>query len=93
MPWLLAIVDSVCLQDPLLPPTVTDQIRLWENEKNRIQSSDGFLYTDFQTQGDYDLVKNYADQLGVVIWAADPTMPQPGCWRFFVTEEGHGPLR
>lgn len=28
-------------QDPLLPVTVTDQIRLWEREKNRVQTEQG----------------------------------------------------
>lgn len=29
------------LQNPLLPVTVQDQIRLWELEKNRLKSQDG----------------------------------------------------
>jgi transcription initiation factor TFIIH subunit 4 len=29
--------------EPLLPPTVVDQIRLWELEKNRIRAQDGQL--------------------------------------------------
>jgi transcription initiation factor TFIIH subunit 4 len=28
-------------QNPLLPVTVQDQIRLWELEKNRLKSSEG----------------------------------------------------
>ena len=71
-------------QTPLLPPTVVDQIRLWELEKNRVTEDEGYLYEDFRTQSDYDLVINYAKQLGVVLWEA------PGQARkFFVTMEGH----
>lgn len=80
-------------QDPLLPPTVTDQVRLWENEKNRIQNSDGYLYVDFTSAADFKLVRDYAAQLGVIVWEASPSLPPPSCWKFFVTEEGHAPIR
>lgn len=81
------------MQDPLLPPTVTDQIRLWESEKHRLQASDGFLYDDFRAAADFKLVRDYAQQLGVIVWEADPSLPPPTCWRFFVNEQGHGPIR
>ncbi len=29
------------LQTPILPPTITDQIRLWELEKDRLQFTEG----------------------------------------------------
>jgi len=80
-------------QDPLLPPTVTDQIRLWELEKNRVQSNNGYLYDDFRAEGDFNLVRDYARQLDVVVWEASPDLPSPACWRLFVTEEGHPPIR
>ncbi|KAL9714490.1 RNA polymerase II transcription factor B 52 kDa subunit [Leucoagaricus gongylophorus] len=54
--------------NPLLPVTVQDQIRLWELEKNRLKSSEGYLYTSFTSQADYELVLNYARQLDVVLW-------------------------
>ncbi|KDQ17691.1 hypothetical protein BOTBODRAFT_29852 [Botryobasidium botryosum FD-172 SS1] len=53
---------------PLLPVTVQDQIRLWEREKNRVQADEGFLYTGFASQIDYEYVLNYARQLDVVVW-------------------------
>lgn len=34
-------------QDPLLPPTVVDQIRLWELEKNRIRDQEGAIHRLF----------------------------------------------
>jgi len=80
-------------QDPLLPPTVTDQIRLWEMEKNRIVDTAGFLYDDFRAAADFKLVKDYAEQMGVIIWLADPKLPPPTCWRMFVTEDGHPVIR
>lgn len=75
-------------QMPLLPPTVVDQIRLWELEKNRIKSDEGYLYEDFRTLTDYELVLNYAKQLNVVIWEGPISMR-----KFFVTAEGHATVR
>ncbi|KAI0275967.1 transcription factor Tfb2-domain-containing protein [Russula aff. rugulosa BPL654] len=55
---------------PLLPVTVQDQIRLWELERNRIKTQEGFLglYTAFASQADYEYVLNYARKLDVVLW-------------------------
>ncbi|OBZ72575.1 RNA polymerase II transcription factor B subunit 2 [Grifola frondosa] len=53
---------------PLLPVTVQDQIRLWELERNRVKSQEGYLYTAFASQADYEYVLNYAKQLDVVLW-------------------------
>lgn len=36
-----------------LPPTVVDQIRLWENERNRFTFTDGVLYSQFLSQVKY----------------------------------------
>ncbi|KAF8526229.1 transcription factor Tfb2 [Hysterangium stoloniferum] len=73
--------------NPLLPVTVQDQIQLWELEKNRLKSQEGYLYTDFASQSDYDYVLEYARKLGVVLWESAPKR----C--FFGTLEGHGPVR
>lgn len=72
---------------PLLPVTVQDQIRLWELEKNRLKSQEGYLYTAFASQADYEYVLNYAKQLGVVLWEN----PSRRC--FFGTLEGHPNIR
>ncbi|UZJ52221.1 hypothetical protein CBS101457_001541 [Exobasidium rhododendri] len=53
---------------PLLPVTVTDQIRLWEREKNRLQADEGVLHSDFHTGADFELVREYADKMGVLLW-------------------------
>jgi transcription initiation factor TFIIH subunit 4 len=50
--------------ESLLPPTVADQIRLWEQERDRFVFTEGVLYNQFLSQADYETVKNYADQLG-----------------------------
>lgn len=43
--------------DPLLPVTVSDQIRLWEREKNRVQQNLGSLFTDFTSQFDFSTLR------------------------------------
>ncbi|GAA96696.1 uncharacterized protein L969DRAFT_97051 [Mixia osmundae IAM 14324] len=75
-------------QEPLLPPTVVDQIKLWEREKNRVKTEPCFLYDDFRSQADYDLVCDYAKQIGAVLW-----LGEPGSRRFATTEDGHVQVR
>ncbi|KAL4062894.1 transcription factor Tfb2-domain-containing protein [Scleroderma citrinum] len=73
--------------NPLLPVTVQDQIRLWELERNRLKSAQGFLYRDFASQADYEYVLAYAKQLGVVLWENAAKRS------FFGTLEGHANIR
>ncbi|KAI0649176.1 transcription factor Tfb2 [Trametes meyenii] len=72
---------------PLLPVTVQDQVRLWELEKNRMKSQEGYLYTAFASQADYEYVLNYAKQLDVVLWENASRR----C--FFGRLEGHANIR
>ncbi|KAI0635873.1 transcription factor Tfb2 [Trametes polyzona] len=72
---------------PLLPVTVQDQIRLWELEKNRMKSQEGYLYTAFASQADYEYVLKYAKQLDVVLWENASRR----C--FFGSVEGHANIR
>ncbi|KAJ1978885.1 RNA polymerase II transcription factor B 52 kDa subunit [Dimargaris xerosporica] len=58
-------------RSPVLPITVTDQIRLWEMEKNRIKPTDSCLYSGFLRSQDYLAVLKYAQDLGVVLWHSD----------------------
>lgn len=69
--------------DPILPPTVVDQIKLWQLEMDRITASPGYLYTNFSTFDEYSVIVSYATELGVVLWH-NSTRRQ-----FFVTDEGH----
>ncbi|KAF7977038.1 hypothetical protein HWV62_4800 [Athelia sp. TMB] len=72
---------------PLLPVTVQDQIRLWELERNRLKSREGYLYKDFASLADYEFVLNYAKELDVVIWES-PTKRS-----FFGSSEGHANIK
>ncbi|KAK6196253.1 general transcription factor IIH subunit 4 [Patella vulgata] len=53
---------------PVLPPTITDQVRLWELERDRLKFDDGVLYSQFNSQSDYELLSDYAKDLGVLVF-------------------------
>lgn len=74
-------------EDKLLPTTVVDQIRLWEHEQRRIVTTDGYLYDDFSSGHDYDLVVNYARELGALL------LELPKARKVFVTADGHLQIR
>ncbi|GAW02295.1 transcription factor Tfb2 [Lentinula edodes] len=63
------------------------QIRLWELEKERLKSQEGYLYTAFASQADYEFVLDYAKQLDVVLWENNAKR----C--FFGSLEGHSNIR
>lgn len=65
--------------NPILPPTVVDQIRLWQIEGERMKSTQGYLLKDFSTTAEYDSVCKYAEELGVLVWK------NPQKRSFFVT--------
>ncbi|KAH8145083.1 uncharacterized protein LAJ45_10863 [Morchella importuna] len=52
----------------ILPPTVVDQIRLWQIEGERMKATQGFLFKDFTTAQDFEDVARYAGELGVLKW-------------------------
>ncbi|XP_041931971.1 general transcription factor IIH subunit 4 [Alosa sapidissima] len=55
-------------QTPVLPSTITDQIRLWELEKDRLQFTEGVLYNQFLSQADFEVLRDRAQGLGVLVW-------------------------
>ncbi|CAN8019168.1 unnamed protein product [Ixodes persulcatus] len=55
-------------QSPVVPPTIMDQLRLWELERDRFNFREGVLYSQFISQSDFQLLRNYASDLGVLIW-------------------------
>jgi transcription initiation factor TFIIH subunit 4 len=64
---------------PIVPPTVVDQIRLWQIENERMKATGGFLFTDFDTQKEYEDCARYADEVGVLVYKNDAKR------EFFVT--------
>jgi len=72
---------------PPIPPTISDQVKLWEKERDRFVFTEGVLYNQFLSQSDYDTVKTYADSLGVVVWCKDDKRT------LVVTKDGHGDVK
>lgn len=66
----------------ILPPTVVDQIRLWQLELDRIQTFEGYLFKDFTNQQEFDILSNYASEIGVQLWS------EKNKKLLFVTKEG-----
>lgn len=54
-----------------IPPTVMDQIRLWEYEGERVETTNGYLMREFGSESEYRDIMGYADALGVLAWKDD----------------------
>lgn len=63
--------NSVGLMPSILPPTVTDQIRLWQLERDRLRATAGFLFKDFNNSAEYEAPCKYAAEIGVLVWKSD----------------------
>ncbi|XP_075907588.1 general transcription factor IIH subunit 4 [Nelusetta ayraudi] len=74
-------------QTPVLPPTITDQIRLWELERDRLLYKEGVLYNQFLSQVDFEVLRDRAEGLGCLMW-------QDVAHRVMVvTPEGHSEVK
>lgn len=74
-------------QTPVLPPTITDQIRLWELERDRLLYKEGVLYNQFLSQADFEVLRDRAEGLGCLMW-------QDVAHRVMVvTPEGHSEVK
>ncbi|POR34874.1 RNA polymerase II transcription factor B subunit 2 [Tolypocladium paradoxum] len=58
---------------PVLPPTVVDQIRLWQLENERMKTTGGFLFRDFDDHKEYLDTAKFAEEIGVLVWRSDKT--------------------
>lgn len=62
---LFLIILFFTFQSPVIPPTITDQVRLWELERDRLTFTDGVLYNQFLSQSDFEMLRDYAK---VCVW-------------------------
>lgn len=69
--------------NPVVPRTVADQIKLWELERERLTYDEGVLYKDFMSLHDYNLLSNFADSKGVLIFSEERSRTM------VVTKKGH----
>ena len=72
--------------DPL-PPTVVDQINLWEREREKFVFTEGRLYSQFNSQSDFELLRRFADDRGFLIF------DNPAARVMVVHEDGHEDVR
>lgn len=56
---------------PVLPPTVVDQIRLWHLENERMKTTRGFLFRDFDDHKEFLDTARFAEEIGVLEWRSD----------------------
>ncbi|XP_076823667.1 general transcription factor IIH subunit 4-like [Clavelina lepadiformis] len=54
--------------DPVIAPTLADQVRLWAMERDRLTFQEGVLYNQFLAQHDFEVLRNYARELGALVW-------------------------
>nr|XP_009860684.1 general transcription factor IIH subunit 4 [Ciona intestinalis] len=73
--------------DPIIAPTLADQVRLWAMERDRLTYRDGVLYNQFLAQKDFEVLRNYAKELGALIW-------ENSSKRYMVvTKDGHDQVK
>ncbi|XP_047031034.1 general transcription factor IIH subunit 4 isoform X1 [Helicoverpa zea] len=70
-----------------LPPTVVDQIKLWETERNRFTYTEGVVYNQFLSQADFVVLRDYARQQGVLTWQSERSRTM------VVTRHGHDDVK
>ncbi|GMG41635.1 unnamed protein product [Ambrosiozyma monospora] len=72
----------------VLPPTVVDQIKLWQLELDGIQAFKGYLYTEFTNDMEFERFLNYG-KLNSVLYCLGGYRTKR---KFFVTSEGNQQL-
>ncbi|KZV53813.1 phytoene synthase, chloroplastic-like [Dorcoceras hygrometricum] len=53
---------------PSVPENVTDQIRLWESDLNRVEMTPAHLYDEFPSQDVYETACDFAREYGGLLW-------------------------
>lgn len=53
---------------PVVPETVSDQLRLWETDRNRVELEPAYFYDDFPTVSIYEAVVQHARELGGLLF-------------------------
>ncbi|VDD80187.1 unnamed protein product [Mesocestoides corti] len=74
-------------QPEILPPTLVDQIRLWELERERLFFQEGCLYEQFAKNTDFEMIRDYAKGHGYLLWEC------PERRLMVVSKAGHDDVR
>ena len=54
-----------------IPETLVHQIQLWETEEKAVVQCEGVLFERFSSEEEYEILKQYAMELHVLIWHSD----------------------
>lgn len=57
------------MKNGVIPTNVSDEIRLWEAEQDRVKTVPGVLFGDFSSHVDFEQVLSYANDMGAVLWS------------------------
>lgn len=70
-----------------LPITVADQIRLWEDERRRMDLKDAYIYSHFESDDEFHGVCEFAKSRDILLWADHEQK------LVIVNEDGHEHVR
>lgn len=77
------VIDKI----PIVPENVTDQIRLWENDRNRVEMILSHVYEDFPSKDMFEQCCDHARDNGYLLWEDAKKM------RLIVSGEFHQEMR
>ncbi|KAJ3689275.1 hypothetical protein LUZ61_018439 [Rhynchospora tenuis] len=77
----------VAEKTPTVPENVTDQIRLWEADRNRVEMTPSHLYEDFPSKDLFEACCDFARDYGCLLWQDTKKM------RLIVKGELHQQMR
>jgi len=77
----------VAEKTPSVPENVTDQIRLWETDRNRVEMIPSHLYEDFPSKDVFEAASDFAREIGGLLWEDSKKM------RLIVRGESHQDMR
>ncbi|CAH9082361.1 unnamed protein product [Cuscuta epithymum] len=72
---------------PSVPENVTDQIRLWESDLNRIEMTPAHIYEEFPSRDAFESACDFAREYGGLLWEDSKRM------RIIVKEEIHAIMK
>ncbi|EFC43606.1 predicted protein [Naegleria gruberi] len=62
------------LKKPVIPDTVSDQILLWEKERNRVIKTTSVVYDKFTNVSELNATVDYARRQGALLWHSEEKM-------------------
>lgn len=64
----ISAADAEALKLEVIPRTITDQISLWQMERDRISSTVGYLIHKFESHAEFNEQARHCDETGVLVW-------------------------